>query len=179
MPASIQKIISRNNINKAKPIENVIILDDHLRQFYIGDTHMWLSSIRQIQSKTDSTITIACGNVLFYKKAIQIFTSNPFPEMNIILLNWDTLNLHAFDTIICHQNSILPLLKFYEQNSDTLADKKIYRFAPNTEFNNLRIAHPWDINHFFKDNLGIEKKLKALKSLKSKLIKKYIYLMKK
>jgi len=163
---TIQEIVGRNIINEAKSIENVIILDDHLRQFYIGDTHMWLSSIRQIQFKTDSTVTIACGNFFFYKKAIQIFTSNPFPEISIVPLNWDTLDLHPYDTIICHQNSILPLLHFYEQYSDALIEKKIYRFAPNTEFNNLKIDHPWDINHFFKNNMGIEKKIKSIKQLK-------------
>ena len=75
---------------------------------------MGLSSIRQIQSKTDSTVTIACGNELFYKKVSQIFTLKPFPKINIIRLNWHTLNLNPFDTIICHQNSIFPLLQFYE-----------------------------------------------------------------
>lgn len=174
-PKTIDTIISRNSINETKPIENVIILDDHLREFYIGDTHMGLSSIRQIQSKTDSTITIACGNEFFYKKVSQIFTLNPFPKINIIRLNWNTLNLSPFDTIICHQNSIFPLLQFYEQSSDALLEKKIYRFAPNTEFNNLKIDYYWDINHFFKRKLGIEKKIQSIKQLK-KQTHKEIYL---
>jgi len=174
-PETIDNIISRNSINEAKPIENIIILDDHLREFYIGDTHMWISSIKQIQSKTDSTVTIACGNDFFYKKVSQIFTLKPFPKINVIRLNWDALNLTPFDTIICHQNSILALLQFYDQSMDLLLDKKVYRFAPNTEFNNLKIDYPWDINHYFKKNLGIEKKIQSIKQLK-KQVHKEIYL---
>lgn len=174
-PKAIDSIVSRNSINETKPVENIIILDDHLREFYIGDTHMVLSSIRQIQTKTDSTITIACGNEPFYKKVSQIFTLNPFPKINIVRLNWDTLNIDPFDTIICHQNSILNLLHFYEQSREALLEKKIYRFAPNTEFNNLKINYPWDINHFFKKKLGIEKKIQSIKQLK-KQTHKEIYL---
>lgn len=172
---TIDNIISRNSINETKSIENIIILDDHLREFYIGDTHMWLSSIRQLQSKTDSTVTIACGNELFYKKVSQIFTLQPCPKINIIQLNWDALNIKSFDTIICHQNSILLLLQFYKQSPDVFLEKKIYRFAPNAEFNNLKIDYPWDINHFYKRKLGIEKKIQSIKQLK-KQTHKEIYL---
>lgn len=174
-PATIDNIVSRNSINETKPVENIIILDDHLREFYIGDTHMVLSSIRQIQTKTDSTVTIACGNESFYKKVSQIFTLNPFPKIKIVRLNWDTLNIDPFDTIICHQNSILNLLQFYKQSPDILLEKKIYRFAPNTEFNNLKLNYPWDINHFFKKKLGIEKKIQSIKHLKRQTHKE-IYL---
>ncbi|MGR3856197.1 glycosyltransferase family 9 protein [Chryseobacterium indologenes] len=174
-PNVMNEIIKRNSLNEMKPVKNIIILDDHLREFYIGDTHMWLSSIRQLQSKTDSTVTIACGNDCFYNKVIQIFTSEPFPGIHIIPLNWDALNIESFDTVICHQNSILGLLHFYQQHPDTFSEKKIYRFAPNTDFNNLRIKYPWDINHLLKNTLGIEKKIQMIKQLKRQTHKE-IYL---
>lgn len=164
-PEIINNIVSRNSANEKKTIDNIIILDDHLREFYIGDTHMLLSSIRQIQLKTDSSITIAFGSDLLYKKVSQIFTLKPFQNINIIRLKWDTLNLDLFDTVICHQNSILQLLQFYETSADIFLEKKIYRFSPNTEFNNLKLDYPWDINYFFK-NLGIETKIKSIKHLK-------------
>lgn len=174
-PKTIQKIIDRNSLNENKAIESIIILDDHIRDFYIGDTHLWLSAIRQIQLKTSSTIIIACGNKNFYKKVSQIFTLHPFPSTSIILLNWDALDIKHFDTIICHHNSILPFLHFYKRSFKFLSEKKVYRFAPNTEFKNLKISYPWDINHYFKKNYQVENSIQSIRQLK-KQIHKEIYL---
>lgn len=174
-PKTIKKIIDRNSLNEKEIIENIIILDDHIRDFYIGDTHMWLSSIRQLQLKTNSNVVIACGNNVFYKKTCQIFTANPFPKINIKLFNWETLEVNTFDTIICHQNSILPFLQFYKRSFKFLSEKKIYRFAPNTEFKNLKISYPWDINNYLKRNYQVENSIQSIRQLK-KQIHKEIYL---
>jgi len=115
----LAKIKVSNEFNKKKHYNNVLVLDDFNRKFYLGDSLFWLKNIRKSIEKlsTNGQIIIICNYEYRYRKIKEIYNDSFSHNVKIELAHWNKLKFQEFDLIICHTDLVGKLFNYLKKSN--------------------------------------------------------------
>lgn len=129
----ITKCNSRIQVDK---INNVLILDDYKRAFFIGDSVHWLEKIKKLIDifREGCCVHINVTNKKAFDNISKVFQKS-LPE-SIVFTNygWGEIDLEEYDVILCNNDVLLKFYWYINQYSKTVLDKVLlYSFTAMDE----------------------------------------------
>lgn len=157
----LTKIKATNSATAGIDFRNVLILDDHKREFYIGDSCLWLIYIRKIilNLSGNPTVTINCSNTGKYTKLNNMLYGSFGDGVCFQNCLWKNIKFEEYDLIICHSDLILKFLNYIKNNNIRAKNTSIYNFSLRYEFSLNDDPYCW--NYFLHHQANVLSNRKA------------------
>ncbi|AMQ00397.1 hypothetical protein AY601_3531 [Pedobacter cryoconitis] len=116
------KNISITNINHpGHTFNRILLIDDHKRSFYIGDSCFWLQNININIKKVfpDGSITVICRDqrkINFFNK---IFGLSLDENLSFKYAKWDDVNFRDYDIILYDSDLTIRFLSYVKENYES------------------------------------------------------------
>ncbi|WP_298733911.1 hypothetical protein [uncultured Chitinophaga sp.] len=151
----IEKIISVNHTFAGKSFNNILLLDDYQRKFYLGDSCFWLMNMKEqiISLYKAAKVRINCCNEKRFEMLNKIFTGSFGNNVSFTNTDWKDLDMKAYDLIICHADLVMKFLNYLSANyTNGLPGTSIYCFSNRGGFKDTPNTSAWDSRLLQKNN---------------------------
>lgn len=102
-----------------KPVQSILVLDDHYRKFHLGDACFWfLYNTKRTLHKIslDAKVRINCYNKKIYGRLADMFQGSFGRDTEFTHTAWEDIDLGSYDLVLCHPDSMLKLLCHFDRH---------------------------------------------------------------
>lgn len=156
-----EQIVAVNHQNKKKQYRRVLIMDDHKRRLFIGDSVVWFTFMRRLVRCCGDIeeAVVNCENArVFYRLSIlygEAFQTN----VSFLNLTWDKIDFASYDLVILESDLVLKFLLYINPlYNSSFKNTYIYTVSPLTD-NPSYVRDKWD---FFEIHEDVQEKQKEL-----------------
>jgi len=105
-------------------IKRVLILDDHRRAFFIGDSVYWMRKMKQLADifPGDCDIRINIGNIKYYEHIAEVLQPSFSPNISITCSPWSEIEMKEYGVVLCDADILLKCLWHISGYSKVIAD---------------------------------------------------------
>lgn len=124
----VSNIVANNEKNKNLLVKKIILLDDHKRRFYIGDTYFWLLNIRKniCSIFPESTIEIICRNPKRHAAISNMLNGSWDQNILFKCKKWEESDFLNADLILCDSDTVHDFCTFLDGKFHLIAHCQVY-----------------------------------------------------
>lgn len=131
-PMLLERIVKNNSNLRTREIRTVLILDDYLKKFYIGDSYWWFSSYKKniISILPEAFLVLNCDNLRLFNLLSPLYALSFGPNVQFQNKDWSEIDFLEFDLILCEIGSLSKLFGHLKDNyAARLNDIRVFHFS--------------------------------------------------